>query len=45
MKQRKMVTVLLISILAGFTLGACSNTFEGIGRDVEHAGEKIQDTF
>jgi predicted small secreted protein len=26
-------------------LGACSNTFNGAGRDIEGAGEWIQDTF
>lgn len=45
MKQYKIVTALLVFLLAGFTLGACSNTFEGVGRDVEKAGQKIQDTF
>lgn len=36
----------IIMILAVcLTLGACSNTAEGIGRDVEKAGQKIQKTF
>jgi predicted small secreted protein len=26
-------------------LSACSNTLEGLGRDIENAGETIQETF
>jgi predicted small secreted protein len=26
-------------------LSGCGNTFEGAGRDIEHAGEWIQNTF
>jgi predicted small secreted protein len=32
-------------ILVSAFLSACSNTFEGAGRDVENAGEWVQDTF
>lgn len=39
---------LLLTIIFGLSLGmltSCSNTFDGFGRDVEKAGEKIQKTF
>lgn len=45
MKQKKIMTLLLAFAFVGLSLGACSNTLDGIGQDVEHAGEKIQDTF
>jgi predicted small secreted protein len=32
-------------LLAVFALSACSNTFEGAGKDIEKAGQKIQETF
>lgn len=35
----------LLALIAGFALGGCSNTFEGMGRDIERAGEGIQRTF
>ncbi|MCB1531403.1 MAG: entericidin A/B family lipoprotein [Alphaproteobacteria bacterium] len=38
--------VLCFSLLIfAASLAACSNTFDGAGRDIERAGEKIQDTF
>jgi predicted small secreted protein len=37
----RLFTLLSLAI-ASLSLGAC-NTVEGIGRDVERAGEKIQD--
>ena len=43
-----MVMRILIATLltASFiSLGACSNTIEGVGRDIERAGEGIQKTF
>lgn len=39
---------LILTIIFGLTMGtltACSNTFDGVGRDMERAGEKIQETF
>jgi len=34
----------IISILAlGFVLSACNNTADGLGKDIEKGGEKIQD--
>lgn len=41
----KKLTLLAFIGLALISLSACSNTAEGIGRDVEKAGQKIQDTF
>ena len=40
----------LFFALAGFimismALTACSNTFEGVGRDMQSAGQKIEETF
>ncbi len=39
------MTKFLMITLALATLSACSNTFDGAGRDIERAGEKIQETF
>ena len=30
--------------MTGFVAG-CANTLDGAGRDIEHAGEKVQQTF
>lgn len=35
----------IASLAALLFLGACSNTLDGAGRDIQHAGQKIQDTF
>lgn len=35
-------SIIMVAVLC---LGACSNTLEGIGRDIENTGEKIQETF
>ncbi len=37
--------ILLLACLSLFTLGACSDTLEGAGKDIERAGQKIQETF
>lgn len=37
--------ILTASFIALLGLNACSNTFEGAGRDIEGAGEWIQNTF
>ncbi len=42
--MKKVLMMVCLFTMAGFTAG-CSNTFEGAGRDIEHAGEKVQDTF
>lgn len=39
------MTRTLIALLSILILTGCSNTFEGAGRDVENAGEWVQDTF
>ena len=43
------MTLSKLILCAGFVgilgLGACSNTFEGAGRDIERSGEWIQNTF
>lgn len=39
------VFLMLILVSGALALSACSNTAEGVGRDVEKAGEKIQKTF
>jgi predicted small secreted protein len=38
-------TILMASFLVTgiLSLSACSNTFKGAGRDIENAGENIQD--
>lgn len=41
-KSRMLVISLLVTI---FLLSACSNTLEGAGRDIEGAGEWMQNTF
>ena len=43
MKYPRILTVILC--VATFTVSGCSNTFEGAGRDVQGAGEWMQDTF
>lgn len=41
--REKLIVCMALFIVAGF-LGAC-NTVEGAGRDIEDAGEWVQDTF
>lgn len=41
---RKTITVLSLIIACAIITG-CSNTFEGVGRDVENTGKWVQDTF
>ncbi|MCB1954651.1 MAG: entericidin A/B family lipoprotein [Rhodocyclaceae bacterium] len=38
-----MKATLALIIAAAFTLGAC-NTVEGVGKDIEAGGEKVQET-
>ncbi len=35
----------IIMIVAVMALAGCSNTFDGAGKDIEKAGQKIQETF
>lgn len=37
--------VVLLALIVGLALGGCSNTFEGMGQDIERAGQGIQRTF
>lgn len=41
----KNIIICLSLIVFSASLGACANTFDGAGRDIERAGEKIQNTF
>jgi predicted small secreted protein len=43
--MKPILVVLALGLLTGLALGGCSNTFEGMGRDVERAGQSIQRTF
>ncbi|MEM6780903.1 MAG: entericidin A/B family lipoprotein [Pseudomonadota bacterium] len=36
---------LCLSLFLVLGLSACANTFSGVGKDVENAGEYIQDVF
>lgn len=38
--QKALLLVMVISISG--LLGGCSNTFNGMGRDIENAGQSIQ---
>lgn len=40
-KFAKLAIVMLMSVV----IAGCSNTLDGVGRDVEKAGQKIQKTF
>jgi predicted small secreted protein len=37
-------TVLFATLAASLLLGACQNTIHGAGRDMENAGEAVQDS-
>ncbi len=38
--------VILLSVgLLSLSLGACTNTFNGAGKDMENMGRTMQDTF
>lgn len=39
----KDISLVLMFVTALGLLSACSNTFDGAGQDIEHAGEEIQD--
>lgn len=36
---------LMILLIAGVALNACSSTLDGAGRDISKVGDKIQQTF
>ncbi len=41
----KKTTALIALMLAVLTVAGCSNTLNGAGEDIEHAGRTIQNTF
>ena len=41
----KLFNIVILSFTMGVFAAGCTNTLDGAGRDIEHAGEKIQDTF
>lgn len=43
--MRSVLFIIAVSAVAGFALGACSNTFNGAGKDIEKAGQNIQRNF
>lgn len=43
--MRKTLLTVAAIILTGSLITGCTNTFNGAGRDIEHAGEWVQDTF
>lgn len=43
MLRKKFAFTILLTTVAAFSLSACSNTFHGAGRDIENAGEAVQD--
>ena len=45
LSNKRKACIMTIAMVTLLGLSGCSNTLEGIGRDVENAGEKIQDTF
>ncbi|MFT3686302.1 MAG: entericidin A/B family lipoprotein [Phycisphaerales bacterium] len=42
MKKRVKLVVLTVGVVALVALSAC-NTVEGVGKDIERGGEKLQD--
>ena len=40
----KLKLIMMCAVLCAFGLVGCSNTFEGMGRDMESAGEWMQGT-
>lgn len=41
----KNVFRLIVLLIAGAALNACSSTLDGAGRDISKVGDKIQQTF
>ena len=42
--MKKLLTIALF-VVATASLGACSGTLDGAGRDISKVGDKISDTF
>lgn len=40
--MKRTLAILLLALFAAATLGGC-NTMEGAGKDIEKAGEEVQD--
>ena len=40
--MKRNLSVLLLALMAAMVLGGC-NTIEGAGKDIEEAGEEVQD--
>ncbi len=38
------ISALSLLLVSSISLGACTNTVHGAGRDIERAGEEVQDT-
>lgn len=43
--MRKLTMTVIFLCVAVLAVSACSNTFDGAGRDIEHVGQVISDTF
>ena len=41
--MRKRILLVALALVACGFLAGCGNTVDGMGRDIEHMGEKIQD--
>ncbi len=38
-------TIMALALVSSLALSGCGNTFNGMGRDIEKAGQGIQKTF
>jgi predicted small secreted protein len=43
--MNKALILICLLMISGIGLSACSNTFDGAGRDMEGIGDWFQDTF
>lgn len=42
--MKKIVLIAALFVITA-SLGACSNTLSGVGKDISHAGDKLDQTF
>lgn len=42
---RSYILAALALVFMGLSVSACSNTLDGMGRDIQNTGQKIEDTF
>lgn len=42
-KTKTHIVAFTVLALTGLFMAACSNTFDGMGRDIENTGEAVQD--